>query len=700
MSTVRLVNCKQYAAGNYIVEDPDLSKSRIFIENQAFSVEDLTPLKDFYNVNDSSNLQSSYAPLAGYYQYPQIYTQNRFAFFLNYVTRAGATEASPGHSDNWFVCLDYDNYKPNYFVKSSTGIIVGQYYNSYTSTNSRGDTFIGTDLAGIPTYRNTVSTTYSILFFEDPNETNAFWGCYRSASSGMTFGKFKFSLGGTVPVFTSQRGINRQCFFIGKNDDDTLMVAEHYAPSGSLDIYEYTMIDALAPTLRYNFYSEASNQYFYQYPSNIRHDAQYSKVFYQACWQQVYGAWDTTYREEEQKILFFRYNWNPKTKQIVRKNCTLVFPAGKNSTDFITKGHVITTTSPTAYYSQYDNPFFYKPHQFQIGDRRFVTLLFCDRSGGSYWSEHWGFYRTRRRNRWITFEIDQNDDTILTYHSFIDWENPRMVPRYYMPINTSGSQLLVTRGENWTGTLSFNLDKGWVAHNISPVTATAFGIDSAGRIYVVSNSLGSQYESTTNLYDYGESEGYSVIDIYQPNKIGLVSISQDANTNLLYTGNNISSNVYISAWDQDNERLVTSVKLKITGKNLIFSDNNSQEITITTSSSGAVTVPIVIVGSGLQIITGNMVIGEALTVDETNIFVAGSTEDIKLDISSQTFIGSDYNPYVSDPFFISGGGSEDLKNILEPELKSGFYTTIIEGRNKYPDHIVTTTAAAQEPFWS
>jgi hypothetical protein len=607
MATVRFINAKQYGTANFIVEDPDPSKNRIFIENQAYDVNTLTPrFNEFYTVNDTSNQQSSYLPLAGYYPYPQIYTQNRFAFFLNYVTRASATEASPGHTDNWFVCLDYDNYKPNYYMKSSTGLVVGQYYNGYSVSDARGDTFIGNDLSGIPSFRLTTSTTYSLLFFEDPNEANHFWAVRRTLSSGMTFGKYKITPSSVT--FTAQRATNRQCFFIGKNEDQTMMVAEHYAPSGSLDIYEYTMVDALAPTLRYNFYSEASNQYFYQYPSNIRHDAQYSKVFYQACWQQVYGAWDTTYREEEQKLLFFRYNWNPKTKDVVRTNCTLVFPAGTDSTDYITKGHVITSTSPTAYYSQYDNPFFYKPHQMQVGNRRFVTLLFCDRSGGNYWSEHWGFYRTRRRNRWITFEIDQNDDTILTYHSFIDWENPRMVPRYFMPINTSGTQLLVTRGENWTGTLSFNVEKGWVAHNVVPVTATGFAVDTTGRIFLISNSLGSQYETGANLFDYGESEGYSVIDIYNPSKIALISITPPANTYLSYNGSNLSSNLSVSAWNYSNERMNVEVKLVISGKNMVFANNNLQQITLNTSTSGPITVPVTITGGGNPIITGNVVL--------------------------------------------------------------------------------------------
>ena len=607
MSVVRFLNSKQQAAGNFIIEDPDPSKNRIFIENQSFDVETLSPrFGEFYNVNDTSNLQTSALPLAGYYQYPQVYTQNRFAFFLNYVTRASATEAAPGHSDNWFVCLDYDNYKPNYFVKSSTGLIIGQYYNGYSGSDARGDTFVGNDLSGIPSFRNLTNATYSLLILEDPNEANHFWSVRRTASSGMIFGKYKVTP--TTITFTAQRATNRQCFFIGVNDDSTMMVAEHYAPSGSLDIYEYTMIDAQAPLAKYVFASDATNQYFYQYPSNIRHDAQYSKVFYQACWQQVFGAWDATYREEECKLLFYRYNWNPRTKEIIRNNCTLIFPSGKDSTDYIVKGHVITSTSPTAYYSQYDNPFFYKPHQFQVGNRKFVTLLFCDRSGGNYWSEHWGFYRTRRRNRWITFEINQNDDTILTYHSYIDWENPRMVPRYYMPINTSGSQLLVTRGENWTGTLSFNVEKGWVAHNIVPVTATAFAMDTSGRIFLLSNSLGSQYESGVNLYDYGESEGYSVIDIYQPNKTAIVSITPPINTNLVYDGSNISSNISVSAWNQDNQRMNVAVKLVISGKNMVFANNNLQQITIYTSTDAHTIVPVTITGGGLPIITGNVVI--------------------------------------------------------------------------------------------
>jgi len=605
MSVTRLVNCKQYAVNNYIVEDPDPTKNRIFIENQAFDTDTLTPrFNEFYAGQDTSNLQSSNAPLAGYYQYPQIYTQNRYAFFLNYITRNGATEGSPGHTDNWFVCLDYENYKPNYFVKSSTGLVVGQYYNSYTSTNSRADTFIGNDLAGIPTYRNLVSTTNSLLFFEDPNEANHWWGVYRTSSSGMTFGKFKVTPT-AVPVLFTQRAVNRQCFFIGKNEDETMMVAEHYAPSGSLDIYEYSMLE-IAPTLRYQFYSEASNQYHYQFPSNIIHESQYNKVFYQACWQQVYGAWDSTYdREEEQKLVFFRYSWNPKTKEISRTNCTLTHPAGTDSTTFICKAHVTTSAG---YYEQYVNTWFYKVHQFQTGGRRFITLIWCDRSGGNYWSEKVSHYRTVRRNRWITYEVNANNNTQLTYHSFIDWENPRMVPRYYMPISRDGSQLLVTRGENWTGTLSFNVDKGWVAHNIVPVTATGFAMDTTNRIYLTSNSLGSQYESGVNLYDYGECEGFTVIDIYQPSKATVVTITPPATTDFVYSGSNISSSITVNVRNHLNTRLATNVKLVISGSNMRFTSNNSQEITVTTLPNGPLTVPVTITGGGKPSITANIVV--------------------------------------------------------------------------------------------
>ena len=64
MATVRFINAKQYGTANFIVEDPDPSKNRIFIENQAYDVNTLTPrFNEFYAVNDTSNQQSSYLPL-------------------------------------------------------------------------------------------------------------------------------------------------------------------------------------------------------------------------------------------------------------------------------------------------------------------------------------------------------------------------------------------------------------------------------------------------------------------------------------------------------------------------------------------------------------------------------------------------------------------------------------------------------------
>jgi hypothetical protein len=183
-----------------------------------------------------------------------------------------------------------------------------------------------------------------------------------------------------------------------------------------------------------------------------------------------------------------------------------------------------------------------------------------------------------------------------------------MVPRYYMPISRDGSQLLVTRGENWTGTLSFNVDKGWVAHNIVPVTATGFAIDTTGRIYLTSNSYGSQFENGTNLYDYGESEGFTVIDIYQPSKATVVSVTPPATTEFMYNNVNISSSISVNARNYLNERIAVSVKLVISGSNMRFTSNNLQELTVTTLTNTALTVPLTITGSGKPTITASIVL--------------------------------------------------------------------------------------------
>jgi hypothetical protein len=177
-----------------------------------------------------------------------------------------------------------------------------------------------------------------------------------------------------------------------------------------------------------------------------------------------------------------------------------------------------------------------------------------------------------------------------------------------MPISRDGSQLLVTRGENWTGTLSFNVDKGWVAHNIVPVTATGFAMDTTNRIYLTSNSLGSQYESGVNLYDYGECEGFTVIDIYQPSKATVVTITPPATTDFVYSGSNISSSITVNVRNHLNTRLATNVKLVISGSNMRFTSNNSQEITVTTLTNGALTVPVTITGGGKPSITANIVV--------------------------------------------------------------------------------------------
>jgi hypothetical protein len=88
----------------------------------------------------------------------------------------------------------------------------------------------------------------------------------------------------------------------------------------------------------------------------------------------------------------------------------------------------------------------------------------------------------------------------------------------------------------------------------------------------------------------------------------LVTITPPANTYLTYSGTNLSSNVTVSAWNYNNERMNVAVKLVISGKNMMFANNNSQQITLYTSTDGPITVPVTITGSGMPVITGNVVI--------------------------------------------------------------------------------------------
>lgn len=65
-----------------------------------------------------------------------------------------------------------------------------------------------------------------------------------------------------------------------------------------------------------------------------------------------------------------------------------------------------------------------------------------------------------------------------------------------------------------------------------------------------------------------------------------------------YNGSDINSNISVEAFNVNGQRIVTNVQIRLTSPNVKFTDNTTVK-TVTTSSSGAVNVPIVVTGPGI-----------------------------------------------------------------------------------------------------
>jgi len=75
---------------------------------------------------------------------------------------------------------------------------------------------------------------------------------------------------------------------------------------------------------------------------------------------------------------------------------------------------------------------------------------------------------------------------------------------------------------------------------------------------------------------------------------------------------------------------------------------------------------------------------ESIKPDEISFIVNNFSANTTLNITTETFEGSHFYTDITIPFFISAGGNTSLYEPIDPNLTSGFYSTVIEGRYEYP----------------
>lgn len=572
---------------NFIVEDPDPAKGRIYIENMGCDVKNLNiRFGEFFFRQGTDGVYHPYTSDDLSNGVP-MYTQNKSAYYIAIWARQDNVN-QVGHCDPWLASLDYENYPGVRQVRTSSGLTVMSRYSGYSTSVGLADFWIGNDTTESATYILDDNGNLCTMFYEDPGQPDEYYVI--KYYSGTTYiGKLKFTP--LSVTYTNQRGIaGWNVFFVGKCSDGTPMFCEVNGNNQNINFYNYP--SSGTPSLVYSYYSREPDTYHYQYPSNIRYDTDTRRVFYQ-------GGWDAHPYQEYKQLFMERFIFNPETKNVVSSPCTLNYPAGKNSTNYM-----VPFWWETTWHASTRNAWFYKPHQFSVGDRKFITMLSVDKYQPNSWTERAFYYRGVNRNTWMTFEINATDDTVLDFHSVIAWDESRSFPRYYMPINDAGTQILVIKNED-VCTITFDVEKGWYKHDFENISARSAAIDTAGRIYLGTSGANTYYDTGANRYDNSNGNGHCRVYIYSPSLPTNINAYLE-DSSYTYTGSNISTNIILSARDAAGQLVAKNLRISISGDNVFFTDG-SQTKDITTLTSGTLSIPVTITGGGKPNITINLI---------------------------------------------------------------------------------------------
>jgi len=582
---ILLFNDKEYANYGSVMEDVDPSKKRIFINRMGMEIATLAiRFGEFFKGQSAIDQYSTTATGDNFYNEVPIQTSGKWIWGHVIQNGRASNLSPPGHMDPWFASLDYDNFPGRRSFMTSTQLVVYQTYSGYSTSDGQADYWVGNDMSGPADFYIAGNGNFVTVFEEDVHN-NSFWGINYDAG---TFYIGKLAVNRSAVTWTSQRSTTTgHYFYLGKNTkDNSFMFIEHNGGNGQLTTYACSGNSGVAPTAVHVGSTSHPNTTHYQYPSNLWHKSTTEKIYYQA-------EFDNNLAQEFKELNFYKFTWNPAAATIVQSKCNIVYPSGTNYIDY----HRMAFFTSANHNGTLNN-WFYKPHYFKFNGVNYVTLLYIDKSGAAYWSERVHYDQYKFQSRWITFSISEDGDT-LTYHSVVDFPNRREMPVYYMPLNSTGTQLLVQASQT-IQCMNFNTTDGWYISDTEAISARSIGIDSAGRIYI--GTRHSYYDVANSQND---GRGYSSVYQYIPPDPIYISLVP-ASTSYLYENADINSTVTVNALNSAGARVAVNVKIVITNSCMTFT-NGSNTKTITTSESADTTVDVVITGSGKPVIVTSVV---------------------------------------------------------------------------------------------
>jgi hypothetical protein len=236
------------------------------------------------------------------------------------------------------------------------------------------------------------------------------------------------------------------------------------------------------------------------------------------------------------------------------------------------------TTEGTSSYNYYS--WHMKPYQFTVDGVNYITFWLTDKfahtnSGPTRWS-------TSQKRTMMTYTIGSGTgDDVLTYHSSYTFPTVNDIPRDFMPINATGTQVMapVTLQMKF---FSFNSSTGWAPTGTYPYEFRMVGLDQTNRIW-----------------GFSREKAQGVLHMITPTIPVTINVVM-ASTNFTFTGSNISTSCTVDAYGSDGLRISTSVNLAIDGNTMLFTTNSTKNLTVTTSASASTVVNLTITGGGVN----------------------------------------------------------------------------------------------------
>jgi hypothetical protein len=475
-----ITHVTQYSCYNYVIEDPE--SPRIFIEQQSFNTKDLSPrLGEFFDFTYNDGVVAPTGGSANWYDRPVIYTNG---FYGN--SWSDGIQAWPdgaGRWDPWILSLDYSVIPKRIFRHSKNNLVHMFYPRDITTNNLRQDIRVSKELTDDVAMRQTTNDLWLYVLYERQDgtiigfnqENNVNYVALMDFQIGLTT-----QSPATISAVNLQGTANILNFFIGTDTNNYIGYFLAYnCSTHAYNIYaqgDVTTTNGENSTgfggnsLRLAAGTGGYTNICYQFPSNVIKIAENKKVFYSSHWN-------------ASGILSPRLiTWDIESGSFSAKNCTLIYPGTNTYVDYG------APPSNTGFSAATNNTWWAKPHVFTIPgiSAKFITFCTLEKCVQYFYNSRW--FASQQQRNWITFSFDDSDPSTLNYHSHFEWPNTWEFPRSWVPGNHHGNEMLVMQNGK-TVYMEFDLNNGWEITNTQSIDARAYGIDSEGRIYLITRGL-------------------------------------------------------------------------------------------------------------------------------------------------------------------------------------------------------------------